>query len=198
MKLLGHAVWLGRGLAINALSFPAIMTCLWSFWFLDHQAERERARRHKYRRTNGESRSFRPQKQTPKKESCIVIQWETSGSLHHSGPVSQTECDLRLRLWLLKYSLLLTASNCNKWCNTLEYSSSTVSLLQKSIMCTFKRHFCSCLLANTYSCRLCLFRTLSSSTAVITPYLMFVTVMNEARHVSDQTFTMYFFFFFFF
>lgn len=41
MKLLGHAVWLGRGLPINVLSFPAIVTCLWSLWFLDHQAKRE-------------------------------------------------------------------------------------------------------------------------------------------------------------
>ncbi len=89
----------------------------------------------------------------PKKETCTAIQWEMSGSLHHFGPISQTECDLRLqpglRLWLLKYNLLLTASNCNKWCYALEYSSSTVPLLQKSIMCTFKRHFSSCLLANT-------------------------------------------------
>lgn len=125
LKLLGHAVMLGGSLAFNALSFPAIMTCLWSFWTMRPRESQ------KCRKTNGESGSVWPQIQTPKKETRTVIQWEASGSLHHCGPISQTECDRRLGLELLEYNLLLTVSNCNKWCYTVEYSGSTVSLLQK-------------------------------------------------------------------
>lgn len=167
--------------------------------YLDHEAKRE-----------PEVRGWREetQVQKDKRRKRVSLATETNPQKRnlHSDPMRDvwliaslrsniTECDLRLqpglRLQLLKYNLPLTATNCNKWCYTVEYSSSTVSLLQKSIMNALKRHFCSCLLANTWSCRLCLCQTLSSCTTTIT-HLMFGTVMNKNWFVSDQTFTVYF------
>lgn len=84
----------GGGLAITASFIPSnknrlpvgiprggsglLMTSLWNFGFLDHEAKRETevrvggcSERQKHRRTNGESRSVRPQKQNPEKETAL-------------------------------------------------------------------------------------------------------------------------------
>lgn len=100
-KLLGHTVKLGGGLAINVVSFPAIKNifqreyCVaalgfsWpvygvsGFWTMRPRESQKWGGgeyRQKYRRTNGESRSVWPQKQTPKKETTL---WSNERRLAH-------------------------------------------------------------------------------------------------------------------
>lgn len=151
MKLSGRAVWLGRGPAINALSFPAIMTCLRSFWFLDHQAERERESQED-RSTEGQTEKAGHSGHRNKPQKKNLASWSNERRLAHRIILVQHHNPSATLDWGFNSSNIVfyrQLQNCKKWCSTLEYSSSTVSLLRKSIMCTFKRHFCSCLLANT-------------------------------------------------
>lgn len=124
LKLLGHAVRLGGCLAINVVSFPAIKkqfpvgnccaAALGFSWpaygdsgFLDHdEAKREpdmgedgwraetEVQKDKRRKQVSLSTETKPKKRNLHRDPMRDVR----GWSHHSGPIWQPECDLRLRL----------------------------------------------------------------------------------------------------